>query len=235
MEWSSRRLVIALGAGLGCSLLMIAFLLGRVTARPAETVRVQEPAQAVVVPKETRVPTAPVPEPTAVALPVREADGTPPEWSGWIPPPTADGRGAPAPNTGLNAPGSADQPAIAAYFARLEKIEDVGAGDPQAFATSMLQSMSSGDFSGFDDLLGKSRRQFERLRGITPPRACMEHHRLALTLSADSVAMMERLKAAMTRGDSAALLTIATEGRDLESQANELKAMGDSIKRQAGL
>jgi hypothetical protein len=235
MEGNRSGLVIALGAGLGCALLVIAFLLGRVTARPAETVRIVEPAQAVVVPAESRIPAAPVSEPTAVVLPVREAGGTPPDWGGWIPPSTPDARGAPASNTAPYPPRSADQPAIAGYFAGIEKIDDVGAGDPQAFATSMLQSMSSGDFSGFDDLLGKSRQQLERLRGITPPRACLEHHRLALSLSADSVAMMERLKAALMRGDSAGLLTIATEGRDLETQANALKTMGDAIKRQAGL
>ena len=99
----------------------------------------------------------------------------------------------------------------------------------------MVQSMASGDFSGFDDLLAKARVQRQRLQAISPPRACLEHHRLALALSGDSVAMLERLRAALTKGDSTALLTIATEGKSLETQANQLKSMGETIKRQAGL
>ena len=66
---------------------------------------------------------------------------------------------------------------------------------------------------------------------MTPPRGCGEHHRLALTLSADSVTMLERLKAALMKGDSMALMTIATEGRTLEAQANQLKSLGDALNR----
>jgi hypothetical protein len=114
-------------------------------------------------------------------------------------------------------------------------MQDMGVGDPQAFAASLLKSVSSGDFSAFDELLGKARAQRQRLQGMTPPQACGEHHRLALSLSADSVTMLERLKAALMKGDSMALMTIATEGRSLESQANHLKSLGETIKRQAGL
>ena len=46
--------------------------------------------------------------------------------------------------------------------------------------------------------------------------------------------MLERLKAAMVKGDTTALLTIASDGRTLETQANQLKTMGETIKRQAG-
>ena len=68
-----------------------------------------------------------------------------------------------------------------------------------------------------------------------PPPSCAEHHRLARTLSADSVAMLERLKAALMKGDSMALMGIASDGRALEAQANQLKTMGETIKRQAGV
>jgi len=47
--------------------------------------------------------------------------------------------------------------------------------------------------------------------------------------------MLERLKTAMAKGDTTALLTLATEGHALETQANQLKTMGETIKRQAGL
>jgi hypothetical protein len=232
MERNQQRLVIGLAAALGLALLAIAFLLGRISAKPAVVVN---PAPVVDSPRldppsnETPAPsdagdeaalTAPAPavEPSTAAAPFRES----------VPPPV------PAPSLGHPAL-SADQQQIAAYFNQVDRIEDMGAGDPQAFAASMVQSMSSGDFSGFDDLLAKARAQRQRLQTIAPPRACVEHHRLALSLSADSVTMLERLKAALVKGDSTALMTIATEGKALETQTNRLKALADSIRRQAGL
>ena len=130
---------------------------------------------------------------------------------------------------------SPERQRVAAYFAEVDRLEDMGAGDPQAFASSMMQSLSSGDFSEFDKLLQKARAQRQRLLAIVPPPSCAEHHRLARTLSADSVAMLERLKAALMKGDSMALMGIASDGKTLETQANQLKAMGETIKRQAGV
>jgi hypothetical protein len=240
MERSNQRLVIALASALGLALLAIAFLIGRISAKPA-VITVAAPPPGVAVASSESVPTPPAsvaatPETSDAPLPLSEPTVS------WTP-----GREiasttalspalAPMPTTNPGRPGlSGEQPQIAAYFDQVDRIEDMGAGDPQAFATSMVQSMSSGDFSGFDDLLSKARAQRQRLQAISPPRACLEHHRLALTLSADSVAMLERLKAALMKGDSTALLTIASEGKTLETQANQLKAMSESIKRQAGL
>ena len=84
---------------------------------------------------------------------------------------------------------------VASYFAEVDRLEELAAGDPRAFAASMMQSLSSGDFTDFDKLLEKARGQKQRLLAIVPPPSCAEHHRLARTLSADSVAMLERLKA----------------------------------------
>jgi hypothetical protein len=238
MERNNQRLVIALAGALVAALLAIAFLLGRISAKP-EVVTVAGPVQVVGSPQtaaaaaiETQPPGS-VPAATAAnATPFAPAElasvALPPRESGPLPAP------APTASMGRSTP-PADQPQIAAYFNQVDRIEDAGAGDPQAFATSMVQSMSSGDFSGFDDLLAKARAQRQRLQAISPPRACVEHHRLALTLSGDSVAMLERLKAALVKGDSTALLAIASEGKTLETQANQLKTMGETIKRQAGL
>ena len=234
MEKSNHRLLIVLASALGAALLAIAFLLGRISAKPP-VVTVASPTQGVDASARTPLPSEaqpasvadaaatiaaplPIPEPISAATPFRE------------------GGPLPTPATTLPRPTpSADQPQIAAYFNQVDRLEDMGAGDPQAFASSMVQSMSSGDFTGFDNLLAKARAQRQRLQAIAPPRACAEHHRLALSLSADSVTMLERLKAALMKGDSTALLTIASEGKSLETQANQLKTMEESIKRQAGL
>jgi hypothetical protein len=238
MERDNRPLVIALGGALAFALLAIAFLLGRITSSPA-VVTVSAPVSSVVKP-ESR-PSALEREPTSIEIavaPAPEAALTqvPAPPPGLSPPGTevAPTSAAAAP-TGLAAPRSADRQQIAAYFNQIDRLEDVGTGDPQAFANSMLQSMTSGDYSGFDDLLTKAKTQRQRLLSIPAPSACVEHHRLAMALSADSVAMLERLKNALIKGDSTGLMTIATEGRTLEAQANQLKSMGDKIKRQAGL
>jgi hypothetical protein len=239
MERNNQRLVIALASALAAALLAIAFLLGRISAKP-EVVTFAGPAQVVsppqaaatVAPLETQPAGSAPAGPQGNAAPIAPAEfssvALPPRESGIVPASTA------AASITRSTP-PADQPQIAAYFNQVDRIGDAGAGDPQAFATSMIQSMSSGDFSGFDDLLAKARAQRQRLQAISPPRACVEHHRLALTLSGDSVAMMERLKAALVKGDSTALLTIASEGKTLETQANQLKTIGEAIKRQAGL
>jgi len=245
----NRRLVVALGSALGCSLLAIAFLLGRVTARPAQTPPAQSAPGSAASGAGVPVPSPPaVPNVTAVAdlsdptpSPSSAFAGPPGEDAGWMPPAPLSTLNGPAIGSGDSpsaGPGkilSSDQQAIADYFTRLERIEDVGAGDPQAFAASMLQSMTSGDFSGFDDLLGKARAQVQRLETMAPPPACREHHRLAVDLSRDSVEMLERLKTALMKGDSTALMSMAAEGQTLEAQAGRLKTLGETITRAAGL
>ena len=241
MERKDQRLVIALASALGLALLAIAFLMGRISAKPAVMTVAAPPPGVAAAPSESAAP-----PPAALAATVETGEPSlslgEPAGSATLPgreiAPTTELApfSPPLPTTNPIRPSvSGDQPQIAAYFNQVDRIEDMGAGDPQAFATSMVQSMSSGDFSGFDDLLSKARTQRQRLQAIAPPRACVEHHRLALTLSADSVAMLERLKAALMKGDSTALLTIASDGKTLETQANQLKSMGESIKRQAGL
>lgn len=242
MERNQQRLVIALASALGLAIVAIAFLLGRVSSSPA-VVTVAVPAQsagappaqgappiaAPQVPLATDAPpptaAAPLAEPTGLALTIPEMGS----FSAPVLPATT------TPTRPRSAP-SADQPQIAAYFSQVDRLEDMGGGsDPQSFANTLVQAMSSGDFSGFDDLLAKARAQRQKLQAIAPPKACVEYHHLALALSGDSVAMLERLKAAMVKGDTTALLTISTDGKNLETQANQLKSLGESIKRQAGL
>lgn len=238
MERNQRRLIMALAGALGAALLAIAFLIGRLTA-PQPALATTAPAAAL-----PPVPAPPVSalnfqEPTATTSPTAAAGSdaalpsaeqvTPPSPLDIPPPPTITA------STSSSSTTSPEAAQIAAYFRQVDGLQDMGVGDPQAFAASMLKSVSSGDFSAFDDLLGKARAQRQRLQSMTPPRACGEYHRQALTLSADSVTMLERLKAALMKGDSMALMSIATEGRTLETQANQLKTLGETVKRQAGL
>jgi hypothetical protein len=238
MEPNQKRLVIALASALGLALVAIAFLLGRMSSSSVVTVAV--PAQSVPAPQvPATVASQPTPvtvdpqvnppavsaEPTALALRIPD--------NGLLPLPASLGTTTPAAPS--PAP-SSDKPQIAAYFSEIDRLQEMGDGsDPQSFANTLVQSMSSGDFSGFDDLLAKARTQRQKLQAITPPPACASHHRLAVTLSGDSVAMLERVKAAMVKGDTTALLSISTDGKNLQAQADQLKTLEATIKRQAGL
>ena len=233
MEPHHKKLVVALGGALGGALLAIAFLLGRISAKP------EPPRVSAAEPLAARRPSNPAAATTATDL----TQGSGPETAGEARPSQTAGE-APVPltreplpvaATPLARPSSADRAPITAYFVRVEGLEDMGPGDPQAFAKSLMDSVTSGDFSGFDNLMAKSRNQRDRLRSIFPPPACVEHHRLALALADESLTMLERLRAALVKGDADALMIMADQGRALETQANQLKAMGEAIKRQAGL
>lgn len=231
MESSNRRAVIALGGAFGLSLLVIAFLLGRLSAAPAAPTP-GPPSTVISAPASGAAPVEPVTAPTPSA-PVFSST---PSSSGLNATPRALATEiTPAPSSAAPVSVPADRAQIAAYFAQLDRLEDMGAGDPQAFASSMMQSLSTGDFSGFDELLAKARNQRQRLQATTPPSTCVEHHRLALALSGESVTMLEQLKAALMKGDSMALMGIASEGRTLEARAIALKSLGEKIKRQAGI
>jgi hypothetical protein len=242
MEKNDKGLVVVLAGALACALLAVAFLLGRISARPAE---VAGPAAAPPTAAATASNFAPAPpnfDSTPPDASVNEMPSLPGTSQMAVESPvrsnpsvSVSGSGAVSVASTPGSPPSPERQQIAAYFTQIDRMDDLGAGDPQAFATSMLQSVSSGDYSGFDDLVARSKSQRERLRSLTPPRACLEHHRLALALSGDSVAMLERLRAALAKGDTTALMTMATEGHTLEAQANQLKSMGETIKRQAGL
>jgi len=126
-----------------------------------------------------------------------------------------------------------DRGAVAAYFAQVERADNVGAGDPQVLAQSVMKSMAFGDFSGFDDLVLKARAHRQLLMGMTPPKACVEHYRLALLLWNEWATMLERMRGALQKGDTTALLALETERTALSTKADELKSVGDAIKKQA--
>jgi hypothetical protein len=234
MEPREKQLTMALAGALACALLVIAFLLGRVSAPRVEPTPALASAQTAEIPVPAAVTMTPAPAaiapstPEPVAIPTSEPTSRP---ALALQVPTIS---APPSLPPARTPASSERELVAAYFGQVDQLEDFGAGDPQAFASSLMDSVGNGDFTKFDELLTRSRTQRDRLRAVTPPRSCAEHHKVALALSGDSVVMMERLRAALMKGDTAALLAMATEARTLEAQAGRLKAMGEAIKRQQG-
>ena len=238
MERNSQRLVALLGGALACALLVIAFLLGRMSGTPVAPAQAagSEPASMPMRPDIGEGPAEAAPSPPAAAGAAKDGtllpSASPFTFSG------VERSPSPASLPATSRPGlpaSPDQQQVVAYFDQIERLGDLGGGDPQAFAATLLQSVSSGDFSGFDSLAAQARTQRDHLRSLSPPPACREHHRLAQALATDSVVMLDRLRAAISKGDTTALMEMAAEGRTLEAQANQLKAMGEAIKQRAGI
>ena len=59
-------------------------------------------------------------------------------------------------------------------------------GDQEAFATTILQGATSGDFSGIDDLVRAAGDAERRAAALQPPGECAEYHRMAVTLLQES-------------------------------------------------
>ena len=226
-------IVAALAGALGLALLGIAFLLGRLSA---QVDRSAAPPVAVLRPEASAATTPTLNDPVTAP----EEASPPPapnseESLPWGDPNRDVTAVAPTPGATPQAPAPPERARVMAYFQEVDRLEDMGAGDPQEFAKSLMESMTSGDFSAFDALLAKARAQRDRLRTLAPPSACVEHHRRAAALASDSVSLMEKLKAGLIKGDATALMSMATEGRALETRAEELRSLSATIRRQAGL
>ena len=224
---TQRRVTIVLGVALGVALLVIAFLLGRMSA-PAS---VAPPAGAAIsTPVATPVVVAESPLETPSAASAEMVTATPlPMFE--VPPPQLPGSVVSAP-TGAS---SSAREAVRAYFREIEKYDDMGASNPQDFANSLMTSVTSGDYSGFDTLLAKARQQRDHLRGLRPPPSCEEHHRLSLSLAEDSAKMLERLRTSLQGGDPAGLMSMMGEAREMESRLNVLKTLTATIKAGAAI
>src|SRR5262245_26436279 len=226
-ESGQRRLTMILGGCLALALLAIAFLVGRLTA-PAATAPAITAAIAAPTPVVTPAPLS-EPTPSATLVPDFAAPQSP-SFTFPSPPDTV-----PSNATSSESPASGARSAIKAYFAEIERFDDMGGGNPQDVANSMMKSVTSGDYSGFDALVAKAKTQRDHLKAMNPPAACAEHHRLAVSLSQDSVAMLERLRASLKGGDPSGLMSMMTEAREMEARLDQLKTLTASIKTAAGV
>lgn len=214
-----RGALIALCAALGVTLLALAFLLGRVTARPAPQLAQATPAEA--------APATPVPGVAEAPDPLQPA--APPESA---PPEALSRAGTPAPSVNPS-----ERAAVAAYFAQLERLEASGKtwGDPQQLALQLVQQSAQGDRRAFEELLSTERQARESLRALPVPPACREHHAEALALMDEAIGLLGRLGQAMASQDLTALQGFVSTAHELEARTRRLDALGTSLKRQYGI
>ena len=224
--------VLLVGACAAC-LIAVAFLLGRVTAP---------------------TPSAPGTGPTGAGRPTPAVAGqshpedlpTPPGSPSGISPevlptPTpapeggaAAGRGlAPAPSIGVNP----DTAAVAAYFTRMDAVaaQVKAAQDPETMARTILDQTLSGNMTGFEDLIATQRSLQARMAEVLPPPSCREHYERSVRLVGRAIALLERTRDALSRGNSSDLTSMTSEGHAIEEEARATDALANELRRAAGL
>lgn len=236
------------GAGLAAiiSLVVIAFFVGR------ESVR-KDPAPAATV---ARGPAAQSPVGSA-RDPVEASDAQIPEtpdFESLFPPelntepapgyPVGDAQLSaqahtrpPPPRRGDAPSGGDGNTAVAAYFRELDSVEGEAKywSNPQDLAMTLLGQVGSGDTSGFDKLVVSQQRALDRVRRITPPPPCADHHRRVVSLMGRGVSLLQTVRDAAVAGDAGGLMTLPNQAQQLESEARQVDVLGEQIRQRFGV
>lgn len=222
-----RSLLIALGAGLGMALWAVAFLLGRETAPHARSVTASAATG-----NDKDGPTSPGLEPSHVAS-LAPASAEPETQARESPTPYAAVSTSPGNPTTRAAVDPNLRAAVTRYFSELDAIEAVAKtwSDPQQLAMEIVQQSATGDSHGLDTLVATQRQARERLRAVAVPDVCREHHALVSALMDEAIAMLNRLRQAVTSGDLDALQAITSSAHELEAQTKRLDALASSLKQ----
>lgn len=220
-------MIAALSVSLSAALLVIAFLVGRMT----RTQSGPTPQSPVVIEHET--PREPTP------LPVRTAEQpglTVPDMHPPLPPeavlvhephspayePQVQSETRPAPNE----PGA--KSAIVSYFAKMDAIHVEGTGDPTTFAQGILGGIEHGDMSGIDSLIADAKIGLAQATATQPPLPCAEYHRRMIDALSEAAAELAKIREAIRTSDANAITAIAPQLQTTQQKINEL----DQMKKQ---
>jgi hypothetical protein len=231
-----RGVLLSLLAALVAATLLVAFLMGRESARKSMQAQpVAVPSQGQIAPSASQ---ATEPSPATALSPWTSPVEVAPPASVTAPAPQAPG---PAP---VEPPAQAAQAApdklrddVARYFREVEAIQAQAKspGDPETLARTLLEQGVKGDESGFDGLVAANRKVLDALRGVQVPEPCREHHRLTVGLLEESIAMLDRVKSQLQGGNEASLAALPAQGHELERKAKEVDALAADIKRRFGV
>jgi hypothetical protein len=222
-----KRLIAVLSASLIVALLVIAYLAGRMSVqRPpapqaATVIRNDKPVQqaAATPPVDATRDGSPVDR--QIPTPAKsEVPSAPP-----IPVPPATAVPSAQPETPRPSTAPATDPAVAAYFARVDAVQVEGSGDPTAFAQGILAGIQSEDFSQIDKLVADAKAALNQAGGIRPPSVCAEYHRRLLEALKESVAGLQSFRTAIEKHDPDAVLSVANQLQDAQQKINDLQSM----------
>lgn len=228
-----------MSVALGAALLVIAFLLGRETARAPTVVPTAEE------------PFAPPDRPQSAAADVEMRRW--PEWADLEPLETVSAKEAELTPTRIETrpvepayhfDGPVDEarptkrellgekPLAPEYFLQMDVIRsEAGAGDPNAFAMDLIKAAMGDSMTGFDQLIADARRMEEEAARIVPPPSCEAYHQANLQALAESREVLEAMRAAISDRDLEALAPIAQKARALQAKVESLQRMREQIVR----
>jgi hypothetical protein len=231
-----RAVLLSLVAALATAILLVAYFMGRESARKsaqASPAPMAAPAQTApaAMPATEPAPAAPSPFPSSVETPPASVSDPAPQSPATAPLAPVAQAAQPAPATDRL------HDDVARYFREVETIQSQAksSGDPETLARTLLEQGMKGDESGFDGLVAANRKVLEALRDVQVPEPCREHHRLTLGLMDESIAMLGRVKSQLSGGDEAALAALPAQGRELERKAKEADALAAEIKKRFGV
>lgn len=126
---------------------------------------------------------------------------------------------------------------VARYFQEMETAQASAKywSDPQALAGTLVDGLSKGDRSGFDQLIAATNGAVERMRAVDVPSDCSEHHGRSLELVARGVALLKGMADAAAAGDANAFASIPAQARQLETEAKDVDALAARIKQRYGI
>jgi hypothetical protein len=125
---------------------------------------------------------------------------------------------------------------VSAYFTQMAALQSGGpGGDPDAFANTILQGATSGDFSGLDDLVRAAGDAERRAAALQPPGECAEYHRMAVTLLQESRTMITVLRDGLKRNDTNTLTAMGASAQSMKSRADTLAAAEKALRARFGL
>src|SRR4051794_24449957 len=190
----------------------LAFFLGRETSHPP-TESIAASAAARDRPAVSDASPSPEPAPVAdarggaVTSPLAAA---PSPTSTTDPPSTANASpSSPAAAVDTLQPSADARVRVSDYLRQMNALQSGGpGGDPDAFANTILQGATSGDFSALDDLVRTAREAERRALALHPPAECADYHRMVVTLLQDSATMMTALRDGLKRNDADALTSL---------------------------
>jgi len=130
-------------------------------------------------------------------------------------------------------PGNAGD-AVAEYFQQTALIRsNAGAGDPNTFAMDLIKAGMGGATSGFDRLISDTDRMMQEFELVTPPPSCRLYHEASLESLEDAREMLEGMKVAITTRNIQSLGVIAQQAAELQAKAEALKDLQEEIRASA--
>jgi len=186
---------------------------------------------------ETSRPTAVASAPEEAKLPPAEAGGAAASSSATpssVATPSSASTPGPAAESSQTTPEARAR--VAAYFKQMEAIQSAGqTGDPQEFASTVVNAAGNGDFSAIDDLVRAAGDAERRAAALQPPAECAEYHRMAVTLLQESRTMMTSLRDGLKRKDTDALTSLSASAQQMKSRAEDLAKAEKALRARFGL